>query len=172
MRPGKKPISCMPCAKRKVRCDKGQPCSNCRRRRGDICTYPGQHLSAGDGHSEKNLQYIQKLKSHIRSLGGDPNSAEQNFKYSHSGTQEASIHGRPDTTSQPEGVASTNQPGDNSIAPKEARSLIGRQGSLAEHSGQVTYNEVYVTVQMVVFLSTILTVSIQANVVHLEWRRT
>jgi hypothetical protein len=33
-------FSCVPCAKRKVRCDKRQPCSHCKRRTKDVCEYP------------------------------------------------------------------------------------------------------------------------------------
>lgn len=35
-----RPISCIPCSKRKVRCDHEKPCSHCKRRKGDICVYP------------------------------------------------------------------------------------------------------------------------------------
>ena len=31
--------ACQPCAKRKVRCDREEPCSNCKRRKQDQCTY-------------------------------------------------------------------------------------------------------------------------------------
>jgi hypothetical protein len=32
--------ACRPCARRKVRCDRLEPCSNCKRRTTDRCTYP------------------------------------------------------------------------------------------------------------------------------------
>jgi Fungal Zn(2)-Cys(6) binuclear cluster domain len=38
--PSPKSFSCIPCAQRKVRCDRGEPCSHCKRRRGDVCEYP------------------------------------------------------------------------------------------------------------------------------------
>jgi hypothetical protein len=31
--------ACRPCAKWKVRCDRAEPCSNCKRRKVDRCTY-------------------------------------------------------------------------------------------------------------------------------------
>lgn len=31
--------ACQPCAKRKVRCDRKEPCSNCQRRKQDHCIY-------------------------------------------------------------------------------------------------------------------------------------
>jgi hypothetical protein len=31
--------ACEPCAKRKVRCDREEPCSNCKRRKKDHCSY-------------------------------------------------------------------------------------------------------------------------------------
>ncbi|GAM82431.1 hypothetical protein ANO11243_004110 [Dothideomycetidae sp. 11243] len=37
--------SCIPCSKRKVKCDRKQPCSHCKRRTGDVCEYPTYHGS-------------------------------------------------------------------------------------------------------------------------------
>ena len=59
--------ACEPCAKRKVRCDKGDPCSNCKRRKKDHCIYP--ETSPSDR--------IKRLESLVRSLGGDPESEAQ-----------------------------------------------------------------------------------------------
>ncbi|THX15404.1 hypothetical protein D6D13_02061 [Aureobasidium pullulans] len=56
--------ACEPCARRKVRCDKQQPCSNCKRRKQDQCTYP----EAAPTDRVKRLEFL------VRSLGGDPNS--------------------------------------------------------------------------------------------------
>ena len=54
--------ACEPCAKRKVRCDKAEPCSNCKRRKQDHCQYP--ELAPEDK--------IKQLEALVRSLGGDP----------------------------------------------------------------------------------------------------
>jgi hypothetical protein len=51
--------ACRPCAKRKVRCDKLQPCSNCRRRTVDRCTYPPSTPS----------DRIRQLEGLVRELG-------------------------------------------------------------------------------------------------------
>ena len=59
--------ACEPCAKRKVRCDKGEPCSNCKRRKQDHCSYP--EASPSDR--------IERLEALVRSLGGDPESDAQ-----------------------------------------------------------------------------------------------
>lgn len=56
--------ACEPCAKRKVRCDKGEPCSNCKRRKQDSCTY--SEASPADR--------IRRLEAFVRNLGGDPNN--------------------------------------------------------------------------------------------------
>ncbi|THW13509.1 hypothetical protein D6D24_06007 [Aureobasidium pullulans] len=56
--------ACEPCARRKVRCDKQQPCSNCKRRKQDQCTYP----------EAAPTDRVKRLESLVRSLGGDPNS--------------------------------------------------------------------------------------------------
>lgn len=59
--------ACLPCAKRKVRCDRKGPCSNCKRRKGDKCTYldvsPNEH--------------IKKLKTLVRDFGGDPGAIDK-----------------------------------------------------------------------------------------------
>lgn len=59
--------ACEPCAKRKVRCDKGEPCSNCKRRKQDQCTY--QEASPFDR--------IKKLEALVQRLGGDPQNDVQ-----------------------------------------------------------------------------------------------
>lgn len=56
--------ACEPCAKRKVRCDKGEPCSNCKRRKQDPCTYP----------EASPFDRIKRLEALVQSLGGDPES--------------------------------------------------------------------------------------------------
>lgn len=54
--------ACDPCAKRKVRCDRGDPtCSNCKRRRQDRCVYPDLLPS----------QRIKQLEETIRMLRAD-----------------------------------------------------------------------------------------------------
>ncbi|KAF5568823.1 hypothetical protein FPHYL_2630 [Fusarium phyllophilum] len=58
-----RPQACEPCAKRKVKCDRAEPpCSNCKRRKGDVCTYP----------EVSPLERIRKLEEAVRALGGDP----------------------------------------------------------------------------------------------------
>jgi hypothetical protein len=56
--------ACRPCAKRKVRCDKLEPCSNCKRRKIDRCTYPASTPS----------ERVRQLESLIRELGRNPNN--------------------------------------------------------------------------------------------------
>ena len=53
---------CQPCVKRKVRCDRQQPCSNCKRRRKDVCTYVEASPWAR----------IKQLEALVRKLGGKP----------------------------------------------------------------------------------------------------
>lgn len=54
--------SCLTCTRRKVRCDRDEPCSNCKRRKQDKCVYPD--TSPNDR--------IKRLEILVRSLGGDP----------------------------------------------------------------------------------------------------
>lgn len=56
--------ACEPCSRRKVRCDKQQPCSNCKRRKQDQCIYP----------EAAPIDRIKRLESLVKSLGGDPNT--------------------------------------------------------------------------------------------------
>jgi len=73
---GKKPVSCIPCAKRKVRCDKAQPCCHCKRRRQDECVYP--HSSGVSNQLlREHTERVEKLESYIRSLGGNPKHADE-----------------------------------------------------------------------------------------------
>jgi hypothetical protein len=58
--------ACRPCAKRKVRCDRLEPCSNCRRRKTDRCTYPASTPS----------NRVRQLESLVRELGGNPNNGQ------------------------------------------------------------------------------------------------
>jgi hypothetical protein len=61
--------ACRPCAKRKVRCDRLEPCSNCRRRKTDRCTYPASTPS----------DRVRQLEGLVRELGGNPNNGQAAF---------------------------------------------------------------------------------------------
>ena len=52
--------ACQPCAKRKVRCDREDPCANCKRRKQDQCIY------AEVSPNER----IRQLEALVSSLGG------------------------------------------------------------------------------------------------------
>jgi len=54
--------ACEPCAKRNVRCDREEPCSNCKCRKQDCCNYP--ELSPTDR--------IEKFEVLVRAHGGNP----------------------------------------------------------------------------------------------------
>ena len=54
--------ACEPCAKRKVRCDREEPCSNCKRRKQDHCNYP----------DVSPFDRIKSLEAEIRRLRGEP----------------------------------------------------------------------------------------------------
>ena len=72
---GKAPTSCLPCAKRKVRCDRLQPCRHCQRRPRDRCVYPNMTPEEIRNLPENQISRIHQLERQIRSLGGDPNDA-------------------------------------------------------------------------------------------------
>ena len=131
---GKKPITCIPCAKRKVRCDKGQPCSNCKRRKNDVCAYPVQRATGGESHSEKSAQRIERLESEVRRLGGDLQLAEQIVESGNVDTQE---------TNTRSSSTKANSLG-NTTSAKRTEGSIGRSAGLVEHDEQVTCIEMYV----------------------------
>lgn len=70
-------LSCIQCAKRKVRCDRSTPCSNCRRRKGDICEYPIPQMKRSSTSLKEDSERLQKLEQYVRSLGYDPDRIER-----------------------------------------------------------------------------------------------
>ncbi|KAF4978382.1 hypothetical protein FZEAL_5223 [Fusarium zealandicum] len=86
------PRSCVTCRRRRVRCDKTMPCSNCRRAQSD-CTYPAsgraprqmrprdasahapQPLKPGSTEREADLvERLRKLENLVNELGGQADS--------------------------------------------------------------------------------------------------
>jgi hypothetical protein len=77
---------CIACRKRKVKCDKIRPCSNCRRSK-QLCTYEASHDSIGSGvdsqaglHNEASiLERLSRLEELMAKMmaGGDPASDRQ-----------------------------------------------------------------------------------------------
>lgn len=57
-----KRVSCIPCAKRKVRCNRQEPCAHCKRRKIEDCIYPDESPAA-------RIKYLEAL---VRHLGHDP----------------------------------------------------------------------------------------------------
>jgi hypothetical protein len=57
-----KNVACLSCAKRKVRCDRREPCCHCKRRKKGDCTYPDVSSPAR----------IKQLEALVRSLGHSP----------------------------------------------------------------------------------------------------
>ncbi|KAL8968213.1 MAG: hypothetical protein Q9183_002569 [Haloplaca sp. 2 TL-2023] len=61
--------ACEPCAKRKVRCDKQEPCNNCTRRKQDHCSY----VDESPYEKIKSLEeQVRKLQGSLRSDGSSP----------------------------------------------------------------------------------------------------
>ena len=140
LRSGKKPVSCLPCAKRKVRCDKLQPCCHCKRRKGDICEYPGfGTVRAGD--SQDNTKRIEKLERYIRSLGGDPQEVEKLDQSSDRNDRESNrTESMPDVGSN--GTATSIRCPDGEISRTEGP--ISERLAPVGHDSQAPYVEVYV----------------------------
>lgn len=165
---GKKPVSCTPCAKRKVRCDKCQPCSHCKRRKGDVCVYPVQRANGPDSRPEDYSQRMEKLEIYIRRLGGDPQLIEQVFE-SGEAVQESST-GCPTTEARRIGETASSTK-DKTSWMKRAEEPIGEKSGLVEHDEQVTYIEAYVPLWALHFFEMLLKIPFQTNVVQLERRQ-
>lgn len=144
MHSGKKAVNCTPCAKRKVRCDKGQPCGHCQRRKGDVCVYPIQRIKRPDSDHTQESQRVEQLESYIRRLGGDPHLAgqtedageaclDQSCVYS-----SATANGRDPSSSLSTGRAKAPHP-----CPQRITGPVGHLGSPVEHNEQVTLIEAY-----------------------------
>lgn len=143
-------LSCVPCAKRKVRCDRAKPCSHCRRRREDVCEYPPtidtlrstpRKISPEKTQSER----IERLEQYIRSLGRDPNQIAPG------------VISKPATTNEPL-IPNDVFTGDNSMPNQKLKyqrdnSSFGakvhprhsEQARLVEHDEQTTYLEAFAT---------------------------
>ena len=143
MHSGKKPVSCTPCAKRKVRCDKCQPCSHCKRRKGDVCVYPVERANGPDSRPEAYSERMEKLELYIRRLGGDPQLIGQIFK-SGDAVQESSACCPPTEARHIGETASTSHSKDKTSRMKRKEGPIGEKSGLVEHDEEVTYIEAYV----------------------------
>ncbi|KAG9251355.1 uncharacterized protein F5Z01DRAFT_752771 [Emericellopsis atlantica] len=136
MRSGKTPVSCIPCAKRKVRCDKQQPCCHCKRRPQDACEYP-RPIAVPERGLDALGERIVHLERVIRSLGGDPNdlNAVQGLQPQ---------HGQTPSYPSPASVESARSSATARIEPSSCETTttaaIDRAGLLA-HDEEATYVE-------------------------------
>jgi len=73
-----KAVSCISCAKRKVRCDRLEPCSNCKRRskKGDVCEYPLTQPALNNYQISQQAR-IQQLEQYILRHGGNVDLSDQ-----------------------------------------------------------------------------------------------
>lgn len=168
MHSGKKPVSCTPCAKRKVRCDKCQPCYHCKRRKGDACIYPVQQVGGPDSRPDDSSRRIEKLEVYIRRLGGDPQLIEQIAESGEANTRESSTRCAPTEAQRAVNMTSTSGLKIKTSSTKETEEPIGKQSGLVEHGEQVTYIEAYGLLRALESFGMLLTISFQTNVVQLE----
>lgn len=157
-------MNCIPCAKRKVRCDKLQPCSHCKRRKQDVCEYPVL------GRSDDNPKRVEKLERYIRSLGGDPQDAEQVEESRERGSNESRAHGNAVDGTNTRLTTSENRLEDDTSDPKTPERSIAEQTALVGQDEHVTYIEACVLSSTPLYPTIPLLTSIQTDVVQLEWR--
>lgn len=126
---GKKPVNCTSCAKRKVRCDRLEPCGHCKRRKEGICEYRVPRAIDPDNRPENVSWRIERLEGYIRSLGGDPHLVEQDVASCEASVWKPSTYGP---------------------SPRHTTHIKGTEGphdtksGLVEHDEQVTYIEAFV----------------------------
>ncbi|EED17979.1 conserved hypothetical protein [Talaromyces stipitatus ATCC 10500] len=68
---GRPQLSCTPCKRRKLKCDRARPCDNCiKRREADTCVYPTNGSTARDQtrESKKTKKRIERLESLVMEL--------------------------------------------------------------------------------------------------------
>lgn len=133
---GKKPVNCLPCAKRKVRCDRSQPCNHCQRRKGDRCVYPASRVNESASPRDDQAERIDKLETYIRHLGGDPVNFESVDLAANGTSMYTTIEAR-----RIQDAASTSSPRDSSTYTTGTEPLMGERRDLIEHDDQVTYIE-------------------------------
>jgi hypothetical protein len=149
MQPPHMPQSCVPCAKRKVRCDRTVPCSHCRRRRGDICDYPiamasSRHISRRMTPDLTQSERIERLEQYIRSLGHDPDHVVSQGTTPNPITSKACITpmGVPENILAPS--RDNKRQRDDLNYTTTASSRNSEQARLVQHDEQTTYVEAYV----------------------------
>lgn len=140
-RSGKKPVNCIPCAKRKVKCDKEQPCGHCKRRKGDICEYPDPNTGfgrAGSAEVQASASRIEKLEQYVRRLGGDP-SAIGDDEDGDDGSEDRSKRRKIDASTA--GTASTTDGSSVKTFMSKRPGLPANGTALVDDNGQTTYVE-------------------------------
>lgn len=135
--------SCLPCFKRKVKCDRQKPCAHCKRRKGDICEYPqvnGSYINEAPKQPSIDTQAgrIAELEQYIIRLGGDP---QRRDSPSTTAENTHSLQPASDTTNHEPPILSRKRRGStlHGDSPK-----TGPQGSLIEHGAGTTCIEAYV----------------------------
>lgn len=141
-------LSCIPCAKRKVRCDRSKPCSHCRRRRGDICEYPLPIVSSRNfpsrvAHDNTQSQRVEKLEHYIRSLGGDPDQVAQSYNTGPTTSEENAIQNVPSATEKSIRSQNITRHQDEPLGIPPTGSRNGQQAGLVEHEEETTYIETF-----------------------------
>jgi hypothetical protein len=68
--------ACRPCARRKVRCDRLEPCSNCKRRKTDRCIYP----------ASTPRDRIRQLESLVQELSHNSNNHRASLRAAQAGS--------------------------------------------------------------------------------------
>lgn len=140
MQSDRKLFNCIPCAKRKVRCDRGRPCQHCRRRKGDSCIYPTPRTSSRSLHAEQHASgRVEQLEDYVKRLGGDPKVLEQIAFSQTSRGVPYSTPIYPSGNPQPVDAKKVEMQSVHVDKPWD------HKHGLAEHDDQVTYTEVCVS---------------------------
>lgn len=140
-----KSVSCVSCAERKVRCDRLQPCSHCKRRKEDNCVYPMAKSTPLKAQSSEELAKMQQdriyeLEPFILRTGGDPNHVHQRPTAS---PQDQIPPTSPRTFPNLDLTLKRGKKRDHNgiFSPNEPTSFKTREAHLVEHDKQTRYIE-------------------------------
>ncbi|MCJ1309068.1 hypothetical protein MMC25_002723 [Agyrium rufum] len=141
-----KPISCINCAKRKVRCDRLQPCSHCKRRKEDTCEYPAIKNNVSltplvEGLVKQQQERIDQLEQIIRRTGGDPDSGHHESAASPLG-RVSQVSLRTPSSFDPTSKQGIKRDYNGIFRPNEPASYQTREAHIADHDKQKGYIEV------------------------------
>ncbi|GAA6053624.1 hypothetical protein JCM3770_001564 [Rhodotorula araucariae] len=118
------PVSCTECQRRKIKCDRGQPCSACvRRKRTEFCSFEDEDPASPYAHNSE-VRALGRRLAHLEALFqlAHPNlassSSAASVHASPASLRSPSVHPSPAVTAHPHSAARNPSPNSNSRLPQ------------------------------------------------------